>query len=216
MNIDGRKLVHQIGKEIVRDFNLTDLPHWETNYRDLYEYLLYQNEECPQCKLRPEKGLLMIGTVGSGKTIAMRFLQRWMHRVAGFEHRIMTIVSIQDYINIVINEGEDKALALYASDRIKELVIDDLGWEAKNMKHYTNDVVNYTANLIHKRNDIFNETGLRTHITTNLGLGSRKDKLQTKPVNAEPTILSVYGDRTYDRLAQQIQSQKWVSQESAR
>lgn len=133
------------------------------------------------------KGILLMGNVGSGKSLIMRIF--WESQLRRFGLKTCRQIS-KEYANggyKAVEKYGDKAVHLKTNQDIVKahLCLDDLGSE-KNEKFYGNES-NVLAELIQDRYDHFVKHKLITHFTTNL----------------TPEELSIaYGDRVISRLNQ--------------
>lgn len=130
------------------------------------------------------KGIMLRGNVGSGKSCFMRIFQ--LMNLKPLIYKPCKDVAAE------YSEGGFKEIRKYGKGSIrffgerKELVtfcFDDLGTEY-NSKFYGNES-NVMADIIHERYELFKTEGLLTHFTTNLTRTETKEK---------------YGDRILSRL----------------
>ena len=138
--------------------------------------------------LNPQKGLLLLGPVGCGKTTTMQLFSQYRFR----------LVATRDIARSFLREGYP-VLEKYGAnsfgkkstgyrpvlqyDQPITYCFDDLGVE-QNAKLYGNDC-NVMAEILLDRYDQFMRYGMLTHMTTNL--------------NAEE-LEQLYGDRVRSRL----------------
>lgn len=99
-----------------------------------------------------EKGLLLYGPNGTGKTTAMApYLQgKWNG-------------SAIDFAAVIAANGRDY-ISKYS---MHDMVIDDLGREPQTVKSFGDDI-SAMHDLIHFRYQVFQKMGYKTHISTNL------------------------------------------------
>lgn len=140
-----------------------------------------------ECDLDLEKGILLAGNIGTGKTIAMHVFGR----LKGFQ-----LVSTRHVVRDFANDGMD-TLNKYGRESFlkgsrglidklqpKTLCFDDLGLEDTNSQLYGNKA-NVMAEILIDRYEHWRFKGMITHATTNLN----------------PTkIAEIYGDRVMDRI----------------
>jgi predicted ATPase len=130
------------------------------------------------------KGLLVRGTVGTGKTLLMKAFDRLMKKM-GQEDCLFVIVPARtierDYAEegskVILNYGKF-SYTRQGSERV--YCFDDLGLESHDSKHYGNDM-KVMAEILMDRYDL----GLKTHATTNL---------------APAAINEYYGERILSRM----------------
>ena len=157
----------KVSKQFVKQYDI-DGENIESVNSILKYFAGIDTEEFPLTK-----GILIIGCVGSGKTLIFRIIQRM-----GIKFAINNVREIVSEFNI----GGFEAIENYI--KTKNRMFDDLGVEY-NGKYYGNDT-NVVEELIIRRYDNFQKTGLITHFTTNLGT---PEQIEAK-----------YGQRALDRL----------------
>ena len=161
----------------------------ESDYPIIYKliaYFLKDEVTCYQYNINLNKGILLSGPVGCGKTSLMNL----MKHLAPTEHKFfvkpcrdISFEFIQDGYQIIQKYSKGK---LYESEP-KTICFDDLGTE-NNLKYYGNEC-NVMAEILLSRYDIFTAKKIQTHITTNLSASE---------------IENVYGNRVRSRLREMI------------
>jgi len=156
----------------------------ESDYPIIYKliaYFLKDEVTCYQYNIDLNKGILLSGPVGCGKTTLMNL----MKTLTSTEHKFyikpcrdISFEFIQDGYEIIQKYSKGK---LYPDP--KTICFDDLGIE-KNLKYYGNEC-NVMAEIILSRYDIFISKKIYTHITTNLSASE---------------IETAYGNRVRSRL----------------
>lgn len=140
----------------------------ETDYPIIYKlisYFLKDEVTCFQYDINLNKGILLSGPVGCGKTSLMNL----MKNLTSTEHKFY-IKSCRDVSFEFIQEGYEvihkySKGKLYQSDP-KTICFDDLGTE-NNLKYFGNEC-NVMAEILLSRYDIYISKNIQTHITTNL------------------------------------------------
>ena len=160
----------------------------ESDYPIIYKliaYFLKDEVTCYQYNIDLNKGILLSGPVGSGKTTLMNL----MKTLTATEHKFyikpcrdISFEFIQDGYEIIQKYSKGK---LYPDP--KTICFDDLGTE-KNLKYYGNEC-NVMAELILSRYDLFISKKIYTHITTNLSASE---------------IETAYGNRVRSRLRSMV------------
>ncbi|WP_340136734.1 AAA family ATPase, partial [Flavobacterium psychrophilum] len=140
----------------------------ETDYPIIYKliaYFLKDEATCFQYSINLNKGILLSGPVGCGKTSLinlMKHLSPTEHKFFVKPCRDISFEFIQDGYEIIHKYSKGK---LYESEP-KTICFDDLGTE-NNLKYFGNEC-NVMAEILLSRYDIFTTKKIQTHITTNL------------------------------------------------
>ena len=162
---------------------------FESDYPIIYKliaYFLKDEATSYQYNINLNKGILLSGPVGCGKTSLMNL----MKHLATTEHKFfvkpcrdISFEFIQDGYEIIHKYSKGR---LYQSEP-KTICFDDLGTE-NNLKYYGNEC-NVMAEILLSRYDIFTSKKIQTHITTNLSASE---------------IETNYGNRVRSRLREMI------------
>jgi DNA replication protein DnaC len=140
----------------------------ESDYPIIYKLIAYFLKDEPTCfqyNINLNKGILLSGPVGCGKTSQMnlmKYLTPTEHKFFVKPCRDISFEFIQDGYQIIHKYSKGK---LYESEP-KTICFDDLGTE-NNLKYYGNEC-NVMAEILLSRYDIFTAKKIQTHITTNL------------------------------------------------
>lgn len=140
----------------------------ETDYPIVYKliaYFLKDQQTCNQLNINLEKGILLTGPIGCGKTTLMTLMKHLAPADNKFivkPCRDISFEFIQDGYQIIHKYSIGK---LYQSE-LRTYCFDDLGTE-NNLKYFGNEC-NVMAEIILNRYDLFISKKLKTHITTNL------------------------------------------------
>jgi len=140
-------------------------------------YFIQDHYSCSQMGIDTNKGLLLSGPVGCGKTSLMKLLPYLAPHKTNYE-----IIPTR---NIVFNFNATGFEVLDRYNETKNYCFDDLGIEPTGC-HYTKEC-NVMGEILLSRYDIFKEKHWKTHITTNL--------------NAEE-LEARYGNRVRSRMRQ--------------
>lgn len=152
----------------------------------LIAYFLKDEPICFQYGINLNKGILLSGPVGCGKTSLMNLMKHLTpteHKFSVKPCRDISFEFIQDGYQIIHKYSIGK---LYESQP-KTICFDDLGVE-NNLKYYGNEC-NVLAEILLSRYDVFISKKIQTHITTNLSASE---------------IENVYGNRVRSRLREMI------------
>ena len=134
----------------------------------LLVYFLRDEENAKRLEIDFQKGILLTGPIGCGKTSLMN-LMRYIS--AAFTHHIMiscrevSFQFIQEGFS-VIHKYSHESFRFRTEKEPKIYCFDDLGVES-NLKYYGNEC-NVMAEILLSRYDLFISHNMLTHITTNL------------------------------------------------
>lgn len=152
----------------------------ETDYHIIYKliaYFLKDKPSCLQLNIDLNKGIMLSGPVGCGKTSLMN-LMKYLTPTA---HKF-SVKPCRDIGFEFIKEGYE-IIHKYSKSPPKTICFDDLGTE-NNLKYFGNEC-NVMAEILLSRYDLFTARKLQTHITTNLSASE---------------IEQAYGNRVRSRL----------------
>ena len=161
----------------------------ETDYPIVYKLIAYFLKDEPTCfqyGINLNKGILLTGPIGSGKTSLMnlmKYLTATEHKFFVKPCRDISFEFIQDGYQIIHKYSIGK---LYQSEP-RTYCFDDLGTE-NNLKYFGNEC-NVIAEILLSRYDLFISKKLHTHITTNL---------------SATEIEKHYGNRVRSRLREMV------------
>ncbi len=140
----------------------------ENDYPIVYKliaYFLRDEPTCFQYNINLNKGILLSGPIGCGKTSLMnlmKYLAKTEHKFSVKPCRDISFEFIQDGYEIIHRYSKGK---LYQAEP-RNYCFDDLGTE-NNLKYFGNEC-NVMAEILLSRYDLFISKKLQTHITTNL------------------------------------------------
>ena len=145
-------------------------------------YFLQDADTASQLGIKLNKGILLTGPVGCGKTSLMFLLRLYLP----FENRY-TVKSCRDISFEFIKDGYP-IISKYSHQSFRNnqplaYCFDDLGTE-NNLKHFGNEC-NIMAEILLSRYDLFVSRQLLTHVTTNLSASE---------------IETLYGNRVRSRM----------------
>jgi DNA replication protein DnaC len=141
---------------------------FETDHEIIYKliaYFLKDEQACYQFNIDLEKGILLTGPIGCGKTSLMTLMKHLApigNKFSVKPCRDISFEFIQDGYQIIHKYSIGK---LYQSEA-RTYCFDDLGTE-NNLKYFGNEC-NVMAEILLSRYDLFISKKLQTHITTNL------------------------------------------------
>lgn len=125
-------------------------------------YAIRDEENCKKHQIDPDKGILLTGPVGCGKTSLMTLIKFFLPPEHGHVMKPAREVAFEFNAHghqIIQRHATPKTIFCY----------DDLGVE-QIMKHYGNDC-NVMAEILLSRYDLFISHKTKTHATTNLNAG---------------------------------------------
>ena len=158
---------------------------FESDYPIIYKLIAYFLKDEPTCfqyNINLNKGILISGPVGCGKTSLMNL----MKYLTPTEYKFI-IKPCRDISFEFIKDGYD-VIHRYSRGKLEQLdpkiyCFDDLGLE-NNLKYYGNEC-NVMAEILLSRYDLYISRRIQTHITTNLSASE---------------IESHYGNRVRSRM----------------
>jgi energy-coupling factor transporter ATP-binding protein EcfA2 len=192
-------------KEIKSNYNYPEIINWlqttgiqlygnhfkivETDYPIVYKliaYFLKDEQVCDQFNIDLQKGILLTGPIGCGKTTLMNLMKQ-----VALPNNKFSVKPCRDISFEFIQEGypiihKYSIGQLYHSEP-RTYCFDDLGTE-NNLKYFGNEC-NVMAEILLSRYDLFISKKLKTHITTNL---------------SATEIEKQYGNRVRSRLRQMV------------
>jgi DNA replication protein DnaC len=173
--------------EIKSNYNYTEIILWlgkkgvelygnhfkiyETDYPIIYKLIAYFLKDEPTCfqhDIDLNKGILLSGPVGCGKTSLLNL----MKHLTPTEHKFI-VKPCREISFEFIKEGYE-VIQRYSSGNklqngVKNYCFDDLGTE-NNLKYFGNEC-NVMGEILLSRYDLFINKKIITHITTNLSAG---------------------------------------------
>lgn len=131
----------------------------KTILKKLMVYAIRDGENCKKYGVDPDKGILLVGTIGCGKTSLMQ-----LFNLITYPNRKYIVKPTRSSAGEFLQNGYDTIHKYGNSDTI--YCFDDLGIE-QNMKHFGNES-NVMAEILLSRYDLLRYRGIITHATTNL------------------------------------------------
>lgn len=160
-----------------------------TDYEIIFKLLIYFTNDKPNAdkyNISLNKGILLSGPVGCGKTSLMNILKQFLkpeYRYAVKPCRDVSFEFIQDGYTIIHKYSKHS----FKNHIPRTYCFDDLGTE-NNLKYFGNEC-NVMAEILLSRYDLFTSHKLITHLTTNLNSSEIED---------------IYGIRVRSRLREQF------------
>lgn len=178
------EIITDLGRDFKKEFSIGSEPLY-SQYKKVYEILSFS-----------EKGVLLVGSIGCGKSMLMKVMQR-LFKDTNNAFRWVSSKDLKDMLD------EMKPLDVkfkYGSSLKMNLYIDDIGVQT-NKNDYGN-VVNIISDLILEREELYSNENIKTHFSSNL------------PPFSKPNIESietVFGKRVVDRMAEMCEMVSWQS-----
>lgn len=144
--------------------------------KKLMMYAIQDQENCMKHNIDLKKGILLVGTIGCGKTSLMHLFNILTH-----PHRKHIVKPTRTIAGEFLQNGYEAIHKYGNTDKI--YCFDDLGIE-QNMKHFGNES-NVMAEILLSRYDLLRYQGIITHATTNLNANE---------------LEKLYGNRVRSRL----------------
>ncbi|MCD6065872.1 MAG: hypothetical protein K0S33_698 [Bacteroidetes bacterium] len=154
-------------------------------------YFLKDEFTCAQENLQLEKGILLTGPIGCGKTSVMALMKYFCNSTEALyivkSCRDVSFEFIKDGYEVVHRYGQNSFYNRGNTSIPRHYCFDDLGAE-NNLKYFGNEC-NVMAEILLSRYDLFVSKKLITHVTTNLSASE---------------IEKYYGDRVRSRMREQF------------
>lgn len=167
-----------------KNFKIFESDH-EIIYK-LIAYFLRDEQACCQFNIDLEKGILLSGPIGCGKTSLMNLI-----RYVAEQERKFILKPTREISFEFIKEGYEVIQRYSSGNKLqngtKNYCFDDLGIE-NNLKYFGNEC-NVLGEILLSRYDLFINKKIITHITTNLSASE---------------IEAAYGNRVRSRLRQML------------
>jgi len=144
--------------------------------RDVVNFLLlYFNNDDRALEVFPNKhydlakGIMLIGEVGTGKTLLMQIFERYLHLTRN--KNAFKNTSATEMLNYYkVNEHLDYFTYNVGKNSIEghphNICLNDVGLQTQ--KYFGNDMQLIVDEFFHARNEVYVQHGQRTHVTTNL------------------------------------------------
>lgn len=157
-------------------------PKWSNLHKDVTQQLTYYCVGSEKFNGSLDKGLLLIGSTGVGKTVYLNALRHFIAYLNRATFRIYTGFEMERIYQM--DKSSFEVGSLYSSIENKMFAIDDLGEEHATIKIYGSEV-NVGVDTLTQRHQLYISKGYLTFATSNL--------------NAE-MIRKKYGNRIESRV----------------
>lgn len=158
--IRGRDIIEIAGQSIDPSFDINFNESITSLYKIIYEYLFVKNT-----KLSQDKGIMLCGIEGTGKTMAMEIIRSLILTYQEPERRF-TIVKYEKIVE-QYREINNEIFDIYGYGKLRDICFDDfLSMDNKQRSDF-GERVNLADLLIKDRYSVYKEYKLLTHATTN-------------------------------------------------
>jgi DNA replication protein DnaC len=189
--MNGSEAIKIIGKNLYKDFSIDKDPlHgiYKTVYENFISGLVIEDNS---------KGVILIGSKGNGKTAMMRIMQKLFIDT----QRKFKWVNGSEFKKLMDDYSVSEIMTMYGKSCRMDLYIDDIGTDnTTGIKKFGNET-NLISEIIMERYDLFIQTGIKTHLSSNLP--TRLDKAIHPNV---ATLVDGYGDRVVDRIKEMCET----------
>jgi energy-coupling factor transporter ATP-binding protein EcfA2 len=158
---------------------------WEEDHELIFKLLVYaihDQDTAQNLSLNLNKGIMLTGPVGCGKTSLMKLIRFFQP-----QQEVYTVKSCREISFEFIAKGFEVIHNYSTRESRKTYCFDDLGTE-QNLKYYGNEC-NIMAEILLNRYDQFIAQGTITHVTTNLSASE---------------IETFYGNRVRSRMREKF------------
>ena len=187
------QLIYQIGQDLMlREFRQFDV---DDHNKNVLKFLTFYFNGCLEAEsIFPDEGykihknLLLIGEPGTGKTMLMQVFADYL-RLTGNVNQFQNISATQLMNYYKINSHIDKFTfnELAHPERFEgspfNVCLNDLGLQTENQKSYGTILTQVTDEFLFARYEIYQQTGKRYHITSNLSVKDLKERFEDRLVD---------------------------------
>ena len=173
--LDGKKVDYEFAK-ILRYLNAKGkllfgkkFHIWEENLDIVYRlcvYLIKDVEACEKFGIDPDKGILLTGPVGCGKTTIMKLIRHIVPHIRPYE-----IIPARN-VTFGFNHLGYRVIDDYGNGDF--YCFDDIGVEPIG-RHFGKDC-NVIGEILLSRHEIYLKSGIKTHATTNLNADELEER----------------------------------------
>lgn len=139
------------------------LPKWEDKHPELTDQIVRYALQLDSFNGDTDKGLILMGATGVGKTVYLKSLSLFMGYAQQFKFKIYTGFEME---RIYQAEGGD-LFSLESAMKSKMFAIDDIGEEHSTIKRYGTEI-NVGVDALTQRHQLYTNKGYLTFATTNL------------------------------------------------
>ena len=187
------QLICQIGQDLMlREFRQFEI---DEHNKNVLRFLTYYFNGCleaenifPDEDYKIHKNLLLIGEPGTGKTMLMQVFADYL-RLTGNVNQFQNISATQLMNYYKINSHIDKFTfnELAHPEKFEgdpfNVCLNDLGLQTENQRSYGTLLTQVTDEFLFARYEIYQQTGKRYHITSNLTVKDLKERFEDRLVD---------------------------------
>lgn len=189
----GSEAIKTMGGKLIKDFDINSEPRLSI-YRQVYENFMIGLEEGID-----NKGVMLIGSIGVGKSMLMKIMQKLFKD----SRRQFKWLNCRDITDMLESFTVLEIKEYYGKGCKMDLYIDDIGVGNSVHNKYGN-TTNIIADILLERYDLFISEGFKTHISSN-----RPTSLDRNEYPNIITLETLYGDRIIDRLNEMCEKITW-------
>lgn len=161
----AKKVFWFIAKQLEAEYEVNDVA--KGKYPDLIKYFLSEGG------LDLNKGILIYGNTGGGKTLFFKIIQQMLFNLNQRAFRICQCIDVEQSIRM----GSD-----YSDFNLGVICFDDLGSEQKETLVFGNRVT-VLSEILQLRYNSFQNNGLITHCTTNLTIEELEQRYGSRVID---------------------------------
>ena len=139
------------------------LPKWEDKHPELTDQIVRYALQLDSFNGDTDKGLILMGATGVGKTVYLKSLSLFMGYAQKFKFKIYTGFEME---RIYQAEGQE-LFSLESAMKSNMFAIDDIGEEHSTIKRYGTEI-NVGVDALTQRHQLYTNKGYLTFATTNL------------------------------------------------
>ena len=139
------------------------LPKWKDKHPELTDQIVRYALQLDSFNGDTDKGLILMGATGVGKTVYLKSLSLFMGYAQKFKFKIYTGFEME---RIYQSEGEG-LFSLESAMKSNMFAIDDIGEEHSTIKRYGTEI-NVGVDALTQRHQLYTNKGYLTFATTNL------------------------------------------------
>lgn len=187
------KMISEIGNTLMlREYSTFVIDEYN---RDVLRFMTYYFNGCklaedvfPNEHYRLHKNLLLIGEPGTGKTMLMQIFSEYLRETRNDNYfvnisatQLMNYYKVHGHIDkYTYNECADEK----ASEGTPfNVCLNDLGLMTENQKSFGTMLSQVTDEFLFARYEIYQQTGKRYHITSNLAVKALKERFEQRLVD---------------------------------